>query len=85
MATTQVSPADLGFDPSSMDFLADPYPVFRALREAGDALYYPERDIWLLTRFADVHAALRHRSLGRIYTHRYNLPTSAGRSRAGRR
>ncbi len=65
------SPSALGFRPGDPAFLADPYPVFRALQEAGPALYYPERDLWLLTRFADVHAALRRRSLGRIHTHRF--------------
>lgn len=65
------TPSDLGFDPADAGFIADPYPVFDALRDAGPALYYPEREIWLLTRFADVHAALRHRGLGRMYTHRY--------------
>jgi cytochrome P450 len=64
------SPGQLGFDPGDPAFLADPYPVFRALRDAGPALYYPERDLWLLTRFADVHAALRQRSLGRVRTGR---------------
>ncbi|MEO5833684.1 MAG: cytochrome P450 [Nakamurella sp.] len=67
-----LSPGDLGFRPGDPAFIADPYPVFRALREAGPVLYYPERDLWLLTRFADVHAALRHRGLGRSYTHRYS-------------
>lgn len=65
------SPAALGFVPGDPAFLADPYPVFRAMQEAGPALFYPERDLWLLTRFADVHAALRQRSLGRSYAHRY--------------
>ncbi len=61
----RVDPAGLGFDPADPAFIADPYPVFDALRAAGPALYYPQRDVWLLTRFADVHAALRHRGLGR--------------------
>ncbi len=64
-------PARIGFDPADPAFIANPYPVFTALRDAGRALYYAERDMWLLTRFADVHAALRHRGLGRIYSHRY--------------
>ena len=65
-------PTELGFRPSDPAFIADPYGVFGALRHAGRALYYPERDSWLLPRFADVHAALRHRGLGRIFTHRYS-------------
>ncbi len=73
-----VSPTALGFEPANPEFIADPYPIFDALRAAGPALYYPERDLWLLTRFADVHAALRHRGLGRIYSHRYT-PAEVGR------
>lgn len=63
-------PAELGFDPADPAFLADPYPVYTALRAAGRAVHHPDRDLWLLGHFADVHAALRHRGLGRMYTHR---------------
>ncbi len=66
------SPTELGFRPGDPAFIADPYPAFRALREAGPALHYAERDLWLLTRFADVHAALRHRGLGRSFEHRFS-------------
>ena len=57
--------ADFGFAPSDPEFLADPYPVFARMREAGPAFDYPARGVTLLTRFADVHAALRDRGLGR--------------------
>ena len=57
--------ADCGFAPSDPEFLADPYPVFARMREAGRAFDYPARGVTLLTRFADVHAALRDRGLGR--------------------
>ena len=62
----------LGFDPTDPGFIADPYPVFDRLRAAGPALAYPARDVTLLTRFADVHAALRDRKLGRAYTHLFS-------------
>jgi cytochrome P450 len=75
-------PTELGFRPGDPTFIADPYPVFGALRGAGRALAYPERDSWLLPRFADVHAALRHRGLGRIFTHRYSAD-EFGRTEAG--
>jgi unspecific monooxygenase len=61
----------LGFRPSSPSFIADPYPVFAALRDAGPVLAYPQRGVHLLTRFEHVHAALRDRRLGRAFTHRY--------------
>ncbi len=60
-----------GFAPADPAFIADPYPVFTALRELGPVVHYPPRDVQLLTRFADVHAALRDRRLGRAYRHRY--------------
>jgi unspecific monooxygenase len=64
--------ASVGFEPASTAFIADPYPVFDALREQGRILYYPPRRVHLLTRFDDVHRALRSRALGREYRHRYS-------------
>ncbi len=71
MTATVPDPAALGFAPTDPAFIADPYPVFDALRAAGPVLYFEPRDLFLLTRFADVHAALRDRRLGRAYDHRY--------------
>ena len=59
------------FDPSDPAFVADPYPVLAALREATPIFYNERSHQWVLTRFADVHATLRDRRLGRVYTHRY--------------
>ena len=86
---TDVGEADvdldaLGFRPSSMSFIDDPYPVFAALREAGPVLYYPPRDVHLLTRFEHVHAALRDRRLGRGFDHRYS-PAEFGQPEPDRR
>jgi cytochrome P450 len=64
--------AAVGFDPASTTFIADPYPVFGALRERGRILYYPPRRVHLLTGFDDVHRALRNRALGREYRHRFS-------------
>lgn len=59
------------FDLTSRAFIADPYPVLAGLREAAPIFWYEPSQQWMVTRWADVHAALRDRRLGRIYTHRY--------------
>ncbi len=75
---SEQAPVASGFAPQDPAFIADPYPVFAAMRAAGPVLYYPPRDLHLLTRFADVNAALRERRLGRAYQHRYT-PQEFGR------
>ncbi|SDO54380.1 unspecific monooxygenase [Nakamurella panacisegetis] len=65
------NPAAVGFDPADPAFIADPYPVYTKMREIGPVLYYPSRDVHLLTGFAEVNAALRDRRLGRAYRQRY--------------
>jgi cytochrome P450 len=57
------------FDPTSPEFLADPYPVLAELRETTAVLRHDELDRWFLTRHADVRACLRDRRLGRNYRH----------------
>lgn len=59
------------FDPTDASFIADPYPALGALREATPLVHDDRTDQWLVTRYDDVHAALRDRRLGRVYTHRY--------------
>jgi len=39
--------------------LDDPYPVYRRLRDQAPVYHNPERDMWALSRFDDVHAAGR--------------------------
>ena len=65
------NPAAVGFDPQDPAFIADPYPVYTKMRELGPVLYYPDRDVHLITGFAEVNAALRDRRLGRAYRQRY--------------
>jgi cytochrome P450 len=60
---------ELDFDPTSADFLADPYPVLAELREATPLFRHEELDRWFVTRHADVRACLRDRRLGRNYRH----------------
>lgn len=59
------------FDVSNADFLADPYPTMAALREATPIFWNEPTRQWVITRFADIAAALRDRRLGRAYLHRY--------------
>ena len=59
------------FVPSSPAFIADPYPVLAALREATPIFWYEPAQQWMLTRYSAIHAALRDRRLGRAYTHRF--------------
>lgn len=50
---------ELSYDPYDVEIDADPYPVYRRLRDEAP-LYYNERlDFWGLSRFADVEAALK--------------------------
>jgi cytochrome P450 len=68
-ATSVPTPAELGFDPTDAGFIADPYPVFRALRERHPVLWNPATSQWLIARHADVDRLLRDRRLGRTYRH----------------
>ena len=60
------------FDVDDPDFIADPYPVLGALREAAPILWNERTSHYMVTRFDDVAATLRNRSLGRNFTHRYS-------------
>lgn len=63
---TTVDALELGFDPRDPAFVADPYPVFARLRAAGRVVPDAASGLLLLSHHADVHAALRHRGLGRV-------------------
>jgi cytochrome P450 len=63
------APADLGFDPWSPAFIADPYPVWRRIRERHPVLFDERTGQWLITRHVDVDRLLRDRRLGRSYLH----------------
>jgi cytochrome P450 len=43
----------------SQEFLADPYPHYRHLRETQPVFYHEERNRWLITRYEDVVRVLR--------------------------
>jgi cytochrome P450 len=57
------------FTPADPAFVADPYPAYARLREAGRVLYDPASDHWLVPHHADVNALLRDRRFGRTYLH----------------
>lgn len=63
------SPRELGFEPGDPSFIADPYPVLRALRAQHPVLFDEATGQWLVTRHADVDRLLRDRRLGRTYLH----------------
>jgi cytochrome P450 len=44
------------FIPLSDDFAADPYPSYAALRAQEGLKYYPDFDVWLVSRFAEVQS-----------------------------
>jgi cytochrome P450 len=46
------------FDPGSADYLDDPYPTYKVLRDHHPAYFLAEHRLWLITRHADVQAAL---------------------------
>jgi cytochrome P450/uncharacterized membrane protein YdbT with pleckstrin-like domain len=58
-----------GFDPWSPTFVAQPYPVYAALRERDPVVWFPPTQQWLISRYDDVNALLRDRRLGRSYLH----------------
>jgi cytochrome P450 len=39
--------------------IADPYPVYRAIRDLGPAVWLSAHGVWAIARFGDVRAALR--------------------------
>lgn len=57
------------FDVDDPTFIADPYPTLSSIREATPIYWNEATRQWVITRFADVHAVLRDRRLGRSYTH----------------
>ena len=66
---TGVDPAELGFRPRDLGFIADPYPAYAELRAAGRILHNPETEQWVIPHFEDVNGLLRDRRFGRTYLH----------------
>jgi cytochrome P450 len=58
MNASAANPAGFKFDPSSPEYVDDPYPTYKVLRDHHPAHHLPEHGLWLITRHADVLAAL---------------------------
>ena len=58
------------FDAADPEFLADPYPVFAALREQGPVHWHEELGVHLAVSYAACDGLLRDRALGRLWRDR---------------
>jgi cytochrome P450 len=58
----------MSFDPTSADFLADPYPGLAQLRAEGPLVWFEPWGQWLATDHETVSAVLRNRAFGRLWT-----------------
>jgi cytochrome P450 len=56
-----VSSSDVYYDPYDVDINADPYPVFRRLREEAPLYYNDTHDFYAVSRYDDVERALKDR------------------------
>lgn len=59
MSSSQPSP--VYYDPYKVEITADPYPVFRRLRDEAPLYYNQEHDFYALSRFEDVEKGLQNR------------------------
>jgi cytochrome P450 len=55
---TTISGSDVYYDPYDVDIYADPYPVFRRLREEAPLYYNNRYDFYGVSRFVDVEKGL---------------------------
>ena len=55
---TTTSPAGLYYDPYDFEIDADPYPIWRRMREEAPLYYNEKHDFYALSRFDDVEKAL---------------------------
>ena len=64
---------DETIDFHNLDFLQNPYPVLRSVREETPIFRQAKdkdgQEMWFLTRHDDIHRALRDRRLGRSFEH----------------
>jgi len=65
------------FRPDDPDFLRDPYPTYRMLRQRAPVLFHEPWNAWVVTRYRDVDRLLRDRRLGRVIDGADKLPSDA--------
>ena len=53
----------IDFRPDAAEFLADPFPLYRQMREEDPVHWSPRLKSWVLTRYDDVKAALLDREI----------------------
>ena len=66
MTPPVVDGAPLEFNPLDPAFIADPYPVYRRLRETAP-VFKTTQGFWLITRYEDVAFALRDKRFGKDF------------------
>ena len=60
MSTSDLAEESMfGYDPYSAEAIADPYPRYRWLRDHSPCHYVENRDVFVVTRFADARAIVR--------------------------
>jgi cytochrome P450 len=57
------------FDPTSVAFKQNPYPIYAELRQQAPLYFDEALGLWIVSRYADVSALLRDRRLGRSIEH----------------
>jgi cytochrome P450 len=57
----ETCPIAHGYDPLAPEIVADPYPTFNELRDAGPVFYLPELDHYIITRYDDIVQVLLDR------------------------
>ncbi|MDB5669696.1 MAG: cytochrome [Alphaproteobacteria bacterium] len=60
-ATRGSCPVTHGFTPFEGDYVSNPYPFFKQLREEAPVAYSPEYDLFLVTRFEDIVSVFKNR------------------------
>lgn len=63
-----MNPADV-FQPTSPEFLANPYPAYKRLRNEAPIFFYEPWGKWIVTRYEDINTLLRDKRLGRVIHH----------------
>jgi cytochrome P450 len=57
MSTATSGPPETSVDLFGPELAADPYEVYRELRDLGRAVFVPEHNFWLISRYDDVRSA----------------------------